>query len=49
MGGAMPIGAGSSSSPGRSSLMITERDVKCSVSYAIAATSSWRTGSHAPP
>jgi hypothetical protein len=32
MGGAMPIGAGGASSPGRRSLTMTLRDVKCSVS-----------------
>jgi len=49
MGGAIPIGAGRSSSFGRSSLITTERDVKCSVSYATPATVSCVTGSHAPP
>ena len=32
IGGAMPIGAGRSFSPGRISLTMTVRDVKCSVS-----------------
>ena len=36
IGGATPIGAGRSLSSGRSSLTTTERDVKCSVSYATA-------------
>ena len=45
----MPIGAGRSSGPGRVSLTMTLREVKCSVSYATSATSSWRTGSHTPP
>src|SRR5207302_372505 len=49
IGGATPIGAGRSSSPGRNSLTTTDRDVKCSVSYATSATSSCFTGSQAPP
>ena len=47
MGGAMPIGA--SSLGGRWLPRITVRDENRSVSYAMAATSSWRVGSHAPP
>ena len=49
MGGARPIGAGRSSGPGRTSLTTTEREVKCSVSYATAAMSWWRTGNQVPP
>jgi hypothetical protein len=49
MGGATPIGAGRSSGPGRKSLTMTCREVKCSVSYATAATPSCVVGIHAPP
>ena len=49
IGGDRPIGAGRSSGPGRSSLTTTEREVKCSVSYATSETSSCVTGSHVPP
>ena len=49
IGGATPIGAGRSLSSGRISLTTTERDVKWSVSYAIADTSACVTGSHVPP
>ena len=48
IGGATPMGAGASGFASD-----TTHDhrlgVKCSVSYAIAATSSWRVGSHTPP
>ena len=47
IGGATPIGV--RGAIGRPSFTMTLRDVKCSVSYAMAATSSWRVGSHAPP
>src|SRR5690606_31734939 len=47
MGGAIPSGA--SSIGGRWLLTMMLRDVKCSVSFAIALTSAWRVGSHTPP
>src|SRR5438270_12757035 len=47
IGGAVPIG--SISFGGRKLLMMIDRDVKFSVSYAIAATSSYFVGSQPPP
>jgi hypothetical protein len=49
IGGAPPIGAGIARSPGRPTDTITERLVKCSVSYAISLTVSCVTGTHIPP
>ena len=46
IGGAIPRGA---MSGGRNSVTMMLREVKFSVSYAIAATSSYRVGSHTPP
>src|SRR5215472_1987180 len=47
IGGAPPIGA--ISRGGRKLLMMIAREENRSVSYAIAATSSYRVGSHPPP
>ena len=47
IGGEPPTGA--SSRGGRKLLRMIDREEKRSVSYAIAATSSYRVGSHAPP
>src|SRR5580692_12877436 len=47
IGGEPPIGA--MSRGGRKLLMMIDREEKRSVSYAIAATSSYRVGSQAPP
>ncbi|CAB4322825.1 unannotated protein [freshwater metagenome] len=49
MGGATPMGAGGASSVGRPSVMMIVRDVKCSVSLAIAETVAWVMGAHMPP
>ena len=46
MGGAKPTGAGVK---GLKSDTMTLWDVKWVVSWAMAATSSWRVGSHPPP
>ena len=40
MGGATPMGAGGASSPGLPLPMTTVREVKCSVSWAMAETSA---------
>src|SRR5215469_3066701 len=47
IGGTPPIGA--ISRGGRKLPMTIDREEKCSVSYATAATSSQRVGSHPPP
>src|SRR3954453_20175409 len=47
IGGAKPRGRVDPS--GLNGLTITNSELKCSVSWAIAVTSAWFTGSHAPP